>query len=115
MIVVFHHCGLYIISNMEFLFLLGNQLFVSPNSKIHLSNQCYTNLSKSSHKSIIPILGNSRRILYQERGGSPCVSGIEHKSRIICHLTDASDTSDAKSSDTQMMIMGGAMEEEDGA
>ena len=43
-----------------------------------------------------------QRILYQERGGSPCVSGIEHKSRIICHLTDASDTSDAKSSDTQI-------------
>ena len=26
MIPVFHHCGLYIISNMEFLFFLGNQL-----------------------------------------------------------------------------------------
>ena len=67
-----------------------------------LSINVNTNLSKSNHKSIIPILGNSRRILYQERGGSPCVSWIEHKSRIICHLTDASDTSDAKSSDTQI-------------
>ena len=26
MILVFHHCGLFIISNMEFLFFLGNQL-----------------------------------------------------------------------------------------
>ena len=40
---------------------------------------------------------------------------IEHKSRIISHLTDASDTSDAKSSDTPMMIMGGPLLEEDGA
>ena len=37
MILVFHHCGQFIISNMEFLFSwVAN--FVSPNSKIYLSN-----------------------------------------------------------------------------
>ena len=39
MIVVFHHCGLLIISNMEFLFSWVTRIFVSPNSKIYLSNQ----------------------------------------------------------------------------
>ena len=46
-----------------------------------------------------------------------CCGWIEHKSRIISNLTDASDTSDAKSSDTPpTMIMGGSLVlEEDGA
>ena len=53
MIVVFHRCGLLIISNMEFLFFLGNQLvyFVSPNSKIHLSNHHHHHLIKISRSS----------------------------------------------------------------
>ena len=47
MILVFHHCGLFIISNMEFLFSWVTNLYICnpPNSKIYLSNRiCGANI-----------------------------------------------------------------------